>query len=491
MGFTTTASKRLILATAIAGLFGASAPPAFADMETLLDKLHEKGVLSDDDYQQMRTEARTDRRAEALKDAQEQEKKQHPPAADTGKFKVADAIKSMELFGDLRLRYEDRIATSPTDTNFDRQRWRYAFRIGVRGDVADDFFYGLRLDTGTYGRSAWVTFGDDNRQLNSGKTAQANKSSDAVAVGLAYLGWKPTSWLQVIGGRQPNPLYTTPMVWDPDITPEGLVEKLNFKLSDNFTLFGTAGQFIYQDFSAPSTTDSSLGIGKQDLMLNSFEVGATYKLAAESAVKGAINYYTYSGGQGNADFRSTFNGNGTGYAGNIGVNDLEVIEIPLEFRFPVASLSGLVYGNFAKNLKGSDRATNAGFASFGNQDKAMQIGLSLGSQGIPQGAASGATYGSSAKKGTWETRVYWQRIDQFALDPNMIDSDFFERTNMEGWFLALAYSPADAIITTFRYGSAKRADDSLGTGGFNDDSSGLAASIDKYKLMQFDVTLRF
>ena len=76
MGFTTTASKRLILATAIAGLFGTIATPALADMETLLDKLHEKGVLSDDDYQEMRTEARADRRAQALKEAKEEEKKQ-------------------------------------------------------------------------------------------------------------------------------------------------------------------------------------------------------------------------------------------------------------------------------------------------------------------------------------------------------------------------------------------------------------------------------
>jgi len=73
----------------------------------------------------------------------------------------------------------------------------------------------------------------------------------------------------------------------------------------------------------------------------------------------------------------------------------------------------------------------------------------------------------------------------------MIDSDFFERTNIEGWFLAGAYSPADAIIATLRYGEAKRYNSSLGTGGFNDDSSGLNDSINKYKLMQFDVTLRF
>ncbi|HVY08365.1 MAG TPA: putative porin [Burkholderiales bacterium] len=480
--------KRLVLAAGVAAI-GAVSAPASADMETLLDKLHEKGVLSDEDYQQMRTEARAERRSQALKDAKEEEKKQQP-APDSTRFRMAEAMKSVELYGDIRLRYEDRIATSPSDVNYDRQRWRYALRIGVRGDLTSDFFYGLRLDTNTYGRSAWVTFADDNAN-QGGKTSQANKTNDVVSVGLVYLGWKPTNWLQIVGGRQPNPMFTTPMVWDPDISPEGLSEKLNFNLTDNFSLFGTGGQFIYQAFVSPSTRDSDLSVGRQNLMLYTFEAGANYKLSELSAVRGAVNYYRYAGGQGTADYRSTFTGTGTGYAGNIGVNDLEIIEVPIEFRFPVGSLSTAVYGNFAKNLQGSDRAARAGFSSYGGQDKAYQLGLSLGSQGIPQGAAAGATYGSSAKKGTWETRVYYQRIDQFALDPNMIDSDFFERTNMEGWFAALAYSPADAIITTLRYGNAKRANDNLGTGGFNDDSSGANASIDKYKLLQLDVTLRF
>lgn len=502
MAFTTTASRRLILATAIAGLFGVSATPALADMETLLDKLHEKGVLSDDDYQQMRTEARSERRAQALKEAKEEEKKQQP-APSSDRFKMSDAIKSMELYGDLRLRYEDRIAIAPNNSELERQRWRYAFRLGVRGDVGSDWFYGLRLDTGTYGRSAWVTMADDNAG-QGGKSSQAAKFNDTVAVGLAYIGYKPTSWLQVIGGRQPNPLYTTSMVWDPDITPEGLSEKLSFNLTDNFNLFGGASQFIYSAYATqgpaatstgpatgPATTNSSVGLRRPNLMLYAFEVGGNYKFSPDSALKAAVNYYTYAGGLGTADYRSTFTGSGATYAGNIGINDLQIVEIPIEFRFPVGSLSGLVYGNFAKNTKGSDRATHAGFSNFGDQDKAYMIGLSLGSQGIPQGASSGATLGSSAKKGTWETRVYYQRIDQFALDPNQIDSDFFERTNMEGWFLAAAYSPADAIITTLRYGAAKRADKSLPTGGFNDDSSGLLNSIDKYRLVQFDVTLRF
>src|SRR5713226_4862922 len=90
----------------------------------------------------------------------------------------------------------------------------------------------------------------------------------------------------------------------------------------------------------------------------------------------SLNYYTYAGGQGAADFRSTFTGSGTAVVGNTGINDLEVIEIPLEFRFPVASYSGLIYGNFAKNLKGEDRATHAGFSNFSGQDKAYQAGFS-------------------------------------------------------------------------------------------------------------------
>jgi len=250
MGFTTTASKRLILAAAIAGLFGASATPAFADMETLLDKLHEKGVLSDDDYQQMRTEARADRRAEALKSASDVEKEQKAKSAATSTLKVPEALKSMELYGDLRLRYENRIARAADDTKTseERQRWRYALRLGLRGDVSDDFFYGVRLDTGTYGRSAWVTMADDNAATGApgtSKASQSNKSTDAVAVGLAFIGWKPTDWAQVIAGRQVNPLYTTSMVWDPDITPEGLSEKFTYKLGDNATLFAVAGQYLY------------------------------------------------------------------------------------------------------------------------------------------------------------------------------------------------------------------------------------------------------
>jgi hypothetical protein len=500
--------KRLILGAAISAAFGGLSAPAFsADTETLLDKLHEKGVLSDQEYEEMRTEARADRREKALKEAQqaEKEEKTKEATASASKLKLPDALNSMELFGDLRLRYEDRIATSPSDVNYDRQRWRYAFRLGVRGDMGDKFFYGLRLDTGSYGRSAWNTFGDDNvgGSSLSSKASQSNKTSDTMSVGLAYIGWKATDWLQVVGGRQPNPLFTTAMVWDPDITPEGLVERLNYHASDRLTLFGVGGQFIYQEFSKPTTLNDSLTVGRQDLMLYAFEAGGQYKFSEDSSAKAAINYYTYVGGQCTtppfpnaaastcSPFMVPFTGDGKTLSKNVGVNDLEVVEVPFDYRFPMGGVSGMVFGDYSKNLKGSDRAKHSGLTNPGSDDTAMQIGFSIASSGIPQAANAGVTLGSSAKKGTWEVRTYWQRIGQWALDPNMIDSDFFERTNMEGIFLAGAYSPANGIITTLRYGDAKRYNDTLGTGGANDDSWGLGDSIKKYQLMQFDVTMRF
>src|SRR5260221_4848357 len=53
----------------------------------------------------------------------------HP---DISKWKIADdkGIKSMEVFGDVRLRYESRSATDPAGGEIDTQRYRYAVRIG-------------------------------------------------------------------------------------------------------------------------------------------------------------------------------------------------------------------------------------------------------------------------------------------------------------------------------------------------------------------------
>ena len=503
-----------------AAVFGFSTNSAMAQSEIideLLDKLKDKGVLSDDEYRAMkkareeeRLEQRADRRRQALKAAQDAEKdeKAKEAAEKATKVDVSPGIRSMQVFGDVRLRFESRegLSTTPfpaavggpaTLTDENRERWRYAVRLGVRGDLTDNWFYGVRLETADNPRSPWVTFSDESSASGSG-VAPSGKGSDKINFGQLYLGYRVTPWLTVQAGKMPNPFYTTPMVWDPDIQPEAVAEKLSFKLGDSFELFGNFAQIIYQDVNPDQTNGSDLGFHKKDAFLLGWQGGGTYKFNAETNLKAAISYFQYVGLACTSTNVTTATANPNGFCGPFigqnnatnagsqsqnGINNLRVLEIPFEFNFPVFGRSARVFGDVAKNLDGDARARAAGFPQYGDNDKAYQLGVGYGNLGL--------VYGTTSKKGTWEVRTYWQRIEQYALDPNLTDSDFFEgRTNVQGLYVAGAYSWTDSIISTLRYGFAHRVNGNLGTGGSNPDLPTINPLTD-YRLIQFDLTWRF
>ncbi len=185
MGFKITASKCLLLATAIAGL-GSFASPALADMETLLDKLHEKGVLSDEDYQQMRTEARAERRAQALKEANESEKAvkkaESAPSELTGRFKdgfsweSGDKQNAISVNGRIHADYRQfsenscavpsgsapGTACAANDRAANTFDVRRAY-IGIQGRIAADWTFDVTADVAQTGAPqldvAWINWG--------------------------------------------------------------------------------------------------------------------------------------------------------------------------------------------------------------------------------------------------------------------------------------------------------------------------------------------
>jgi hypothetical protein len=122
----------------------------------LVETLIEKGILTEAEAQ--RIEAET---------AARQTNASSAPSV--SRFKVSDSIKSMQLFGDFRLRYEYRGVANPgpavtgiNGSSYERERFRYALRIGLRGDLVDDFSYGIRLETANNPRSPWDTFGNNS-----------------------------------------------------------------------------------------------------------------------------------------------------------------------------------------------------------------------------------------------------------------------------------------------------------------------------------------
>ena len=146
------------------------------------------------------------------------------------KWKLFPAITELELFGDMRFRYEYRGGRTPSDGSnpndwLERERERYRLRLGLRGTLVDDWFFGLRLETSASARSTNVTFGDDTSSSSPGGGGPFAKGSDGVFVGQAYGGYKGFPGVTLTAGRMPNPFVTTLMVWDPDINPEGLAEQ--------------------------------------------------------------------------------------------------------------------------------------------------------------------------------------------------------------------------------------------------------------------------
>ncbi|HEV2330498.1 MAG TPA: putative porin [Verrucomicrobiae bacterium] len=532
-----------------------NAPAASNAPDPLLDLLIQKGILTQQEAERVEAEAQSRRTNET-----------QIPQTQPSKWNISKGIRNIELFGNARLRYEDRYAADPAGNSIDLRRWRYALQVGLRGDLFDQFYYGVRLDTGTSPRSDSVTFGTS---ASSGPyQGPFGRSNDGVDVGEIYFGWHPWSWLDITIGRMDNPLYTTPMVWSPNITPEGFAERFKYTFGQA-QFFANFGQFLYADLAdsaspglgvgLPFGSSSGPGAGQytDNIFMFAWQGGLKYQITPGLSAKVAASVYNYVGLQrsvGNtlADspyFGDPYVGEGAyyyyarstsglapGYSGynprqpffggspsggysslsypfnQVGLNDLEVLEFPFELNYKFDGLDAHLFGDFAYNLLGAQRAQDAAnayktiLANFAvdNQSiatnfpaqtrdvKAYQIGIGIGSDDVVYGPSQGLVYATSAHRHDWEIRAYWQHTEQYALDPNLPDVDFFEGAqNMEGIYVAVAYGLTDNLIATFRYGHASRINNLLGTGGSDTGDIPQINPIKNYNIYQMDLTLQF
>ncbi len=442
------------------------------------------------------------------------------------KWKLFPALTELELFGDLRLRYEYRggrtdntpvAAPSPgvagTHDWQERERERYRLRFGLRGTVLDDWFFGLRLETSSSARSTNVTMGGDAGNGNG----PFNKGDDGIAVGQAYLGYKGFPDVTLTGGRFAIPFVKTLLVWDDDINVEGLAEQWKHTFtfgggapppssfskdgkavappspSEPFLkldLFANFGQFVYDDANPSNplgprgTTTQPVGGETQftpdtNAFMLGWQIGAKFEFPHILYFQFAPALYNYTG-NGNT-FNVHYQGgdqnltNAESLAQNqTGINSLLVFDIPAEIGWKIGEIPMRIFGDFATNFEADDRATAAGHPDKGGDRYAYQIGLGIG---------------QLKRKHDWEIDAWWQHQDQYALDPNLIDSDLFDaRLNMEGVAVRAGYMLADAIVLNLTYGYGWRVDESLGTGGTGDIGIN---PLDQYQLFQADLSVKF
>ena len=435
---------------------------------------------------------------------------------------MSTPLTEMEIYGDMRVRYEYRagetagnIPVAPPATGIagendwqERKRERYRLRLGIRGTLVDDWFFGLRLETSSNPRSTNITFGDDS---NNGPFAKTN---DGVYVGQAYFGYKGFRDITLTVGRMPNPLVTTLMVWDGDINPEGAAEQ--WKHSFNFTFGGSSSavessgkdgkstaaitssepwklkidvfanfaQFVYDDDN-PENPLGQRGFTNgrltpnTDAWLLAWQVGARFNFPKNYYFQLAPVLYNYTGlgDTFNCFFQggSPFVTNAASLAQNqTGANSLLVLEVPMEFGFKIGELPVRIFGDFAVNFQADERAAAAGYPDKGDQRYAYQIGASIGQLKV---------------KHDWQLQVYYMHSEQYSLDPNLVDSDFWDsRVNMEGVVVQGGFALSDAVAFNLSWGYAWRVDQSLGTGGTGDIGIN---PLQKYQIFQADLNVKF
>ena len=492
--------KLILLLAALSFTFGTmSIYPQ--DAGALLDLLVRKKLITDQEAEEVR--------AELIKES---------TSTSAGKWKLSTPVTELELYGDTRIRYEIRNGQTESEDTLQRNLPRYRLRLGLRGILADDWFFGVRLETGTNPRSSNVTFGDDS----GGGNGPFAKNSDGVFVGQAYLGYKGFKDITLTVGKMPNPMITTLMVWDPDIKPEGLAEQWKHTFTIPFgggadepemssyskdgmalpekkkkkseasalkiEIFANFAQFVYDDSNpenplGPRPTTTGNGgrqlIPNTDAFLLAWQVGAKFIFPNNLYAQIAPVLYNYTGT--GDSFNIHFQGgdprlsNTASLAQNqTGINSLLVFDLPIEVGWKLGEIPMRFYADFAVNLEGDDRAAAAGHPGKGDQRYAYQIGAALG---------------QLKKKGEWQFNVFYQRQDQFALDPNLVDTEIWDKKlNLEGVSATFAYMLSDAVWVQLLYGYAWRADDALGTGG---DGAIAINPLKNFQLFQADLNVKF
>ena len=185
------------------------------DAGALVDKLVKKGVLTDQEAEEVRADMTRDF-----------------TTTSAGKINLNSSITELKLYGDFRLRYQydEREAQVAAPNHVDqRSRWRYRLRLGADVALGENWFAGFQLQSGQNADSGNQTFsnGFDN---------------DGIFISKAFMGWK-NDWASVVVGKQKNPFYTTDLVWDPDINPAGVTETIAFHKLLGRGLAGPAGGY--------------------------------------------------------------------------------------------------------------------------------------------------------------------------------------------------------------------------------------------------------
>jgi len=206
--------------------------------DALIDKLVDKGILTQKEATELREEADKDF-TKAL----------------SSKNGMPEWVTSLKFNGDFRGRYEgfwydEHSAATPTD----RSRFRYRARFGFTAIMLEDFEVGLRLGSGEIDDGVPPGGVDP---VSNNQTFQNNGSKKGIFLDLAYGKWSPLNtaeWLGAITiGKMENPfVFPSTIMFDRDYTPEGAAMELTYRFTPDQSLKFTGAGYMLDELATDS-----------------------------------------------------------------------------------------------------------------------------------------------------------------------------------------------------------------------------------------------
>lgn len=262
--------KKQLVVTLLAGImalcFGARAVQA-GEIDILLDKLVEKGVLSGAEAQQVKIETKEEMKKEIAAAKSET---------------LPKWIQTMKLKGDFRARYQMTHAQQANDATNNRQRARIRLRTGLEAKVNEKLLVAFGLATGL---NEYTASNKDN--IRSTNQSLGNSfAKKPFNLDYAYAKYMPKSGVALLGGKilLPDAVWEPgDLVWDTDITPEGIALDLTKKINNGPELFMKSGVYFLEEISGSN----------DDPYMVHVQPGLNAKLTDTISLKGGVAFDYY------------------------------------------------------------------------------------------------------------------------------------------------------------------------------------------------------
>lgn len=319
--------------------------------------------------------------------------------AEADAMKVGDWAENFDLFGDLRLRFRvtkmGRGHMSGGDKRL--QRGEFRLRIGAKKTWWDEQMeVGFRLATGPGGAGGTTS---------TNQPFAAYASDKPIWIDTAYAKYSPSEikGLTIVGGKMDNPLTAikTEMLWDSDVTPEGIAAIYAFQGIEQFQPFIAAGALQL----------TATGAGQ----VHAYQGGIIAPIADGIKISAAATWYDFC----HAETTLPATGGNTGVPFAVTAGEFDVFDARGQVEWMAAELPMSAFVDYARNCEDQ----------VGDIDEAYSAGIKVG---------------TDKKKGDWFVRYRYAKIDANVFPSAIGDGDFMG-TDRKGHEIGAGYMISDFL----------------------------------------------